>query len=173
MRKLLLCILIVGAAIFAKAQVGKQFPTMDCSKLDGKEHLVLPLKETEKFTLIGLAFSKKSEADLRTWYKPIYDKFIAKPTNVLIADDPYDVELFFVPMFTGVNAAAAGAASKQMKKGVSPVIGDHILVFKGKLKEYKAALNMGKKDVPYFFVLDKDGKIAYSTSGPYLSLIHI
>ena len=56
-----------------------------------------------------------------------------------------------------------------MQKGVPTEIGDHILIFKGKIKEYKASLNMGNKDVPYFFVIGKDGKIAYATSGAYTS----
>jgi predicted transcriptional regulator len=37
------------------------------------------------------------------------------------------------------------------------------------LKTYKEALDFEKKDIPYFFVLDKDGKIVYATSGKYTS----
>ena len=44
-----------------------------------------------------------------------------------------------------------------------------MLFYKGELKTYKAALDFEKKDIPYFFVLDPDGKIVYATSGKYSS----
>jgi hypothetical protein len=43
----------------------------------------------------------------------------------------------------------------------------YILFYKGELKPYKDALDFEKKDTPYFFVLDKDGKIIYATSGKF------
>jgi hypothetical protein len=42
-----------------------------------------------------------------------------------------------------------------------------VLFYKGELKPYKEALDFEKKDIPYFFVLDKTGKIVYATSGKY------
>ena len=42
-----------------------------------------------------------------------------------------------------------------------------ILFYKGNLKPYKDALDFQQKDIPYFFVLDKNGKIVYATSGSY------
>ena len=162
-------LLFVGLVVMTYAQVGKKFPSMTCSKLNGKGEVVLPIPGTEKYTLVGLAFSKKSEEALKTWYKPIYDKFIAKSTNKLMADAPYDVAMYFVPMFTGLNAAAAGSASKQMEEGVSPEMKDHILIFKGKMNDYKDILGLDKKDEPYFFVIDSTGKIVYATSGAYVA----
>jgi hypothetical protein len=35
------------------------------------------------------------------------------------------------------------------------------------LKTYKEALDFEKKDIPYFFVVDPEGKIVYATSGKY------
>ena len=34
-------------------------------------------------------------------------------------------------------------------------------------REVKEELNFEKKDIPYFFVIDKTGKITYATSGEY------
>ena len=39
----------------------------------------LPNDTKGKYTLLGLAFSKKSEDDLNTWVEPVYWKFIDKP----------------------------------------------------------------------------------------------
>ncbi len=167
MRNIVTSALIVCSAFFVQAQKGKPFPEMSCKDLDDKE-VVLPLKNTGKYTLLGLAYSKKSEEALQSWYKPIYSKFIAvAPKNSLLADEPYDVNLYFVPMFTGVKAAAAGAATKQMQEGADEELKDHILIFKGKLNDYKDVLNFSNKDEPYFYVLDKDGVVVYMTSGAY------
>jgi hypothetical protein len=70
-------------------------------------------------------------------------------------------------MFTGVNAAATGTAKRKAIKNVDPQLLPYILFYKGDLKPYKEALDFEKKDIPYFFVLDKDGKIIYATSGKY------
>ena len=79
----------------------------------------------------------------------------------------YDVNVYFVPMFTGVNAAATGTAKKKAIKNVDPQLLPYILFYKGELKIYKEALDFEKKDIPYFFVLDSDGKIVYATSGKF------
>jgi len=79
----------------------------------------------------------------------------------------YDVNVYFVPMFTGVNAAATGTAKKKALKNVDPQLLPYILFYKGELKSYKEALDFEKRDIPYFFVLDANGKIVYATSGGF------
>ena len=79
----------------------------------------------------------------------------------------YDVNVYFIPMFTGVNAAATGTAKKKAIKNVDPQLLPYILFYKGELKTYKEALDFEKKDIPYFFVLDASGKIVYATSGKF------
>jgi len=85
----------------------------------------------------------------------------------MMAGMGYDVNVYFVPMFTGVNAAATGTAKKKAIKNVDPVLLPNILFYKGELKTYKEALDFEKKDIPYFFVLDAEGKIVYATSGRF------
>jgi hypothetical protein len=79
----------------------------------------------------------------------------------------YDVNVYFVPMFTGVNAAATGTAKKKALKNTDPKLLPYILFYKGELKKYKEALDFERRDVPYFFILDPQGKIIYATSGAY------
>jgi hypothetical protein len=43
----------------------------------------------------------------------------------------------------------------------------YILFYKGELKPYKEALDFEKRDIPYFFVLDPEGKIVFATSGAF------
>jgi hypothetical protein len=150
--------------------VGKQFPAMNTSTADGKV-VDLPVDTKGKYTLLGLAFSKKSEDDLNTWMEPVFWKFIDKPEgkiDQLFGNyNNYDVNAFFVPMFTGIKTAATKAAKKQALKKMDPRLIPSILFYKGQLKPYKEALDFQQKDIPYFFVLDKTGKIVYATSGRY------
>jgi hypothetical protein len=145
--------------------VGKLFPSMEAETIDDVK-VLLPEKVKGKYTLLGLAYSKKSEDELNTWFQPVFEKFIQKNKGVF-EDFGYDVNVYFVPMFTGVNAAATGTAKKKAVKNVDPNLLPYLLFYKGELKPYKEALDFEKKDVPYFFVLDAEGKIVYATSGSY------
>src|SRR5690606_21478279 len=153
----------------ATAQViGKAFPNMTAETVDD-EKVVIPDQVKGKYTLIGLAYSKKSESELNTWFQPVFGKFIQKPEGGLFSGFAYDVNVYFVPMFTGVNAAATGTAKRKAARNIDPKLLPYVLFYKGDLKTYKQALDFEKKDIPYFFVLDKDGKIVYATSGRYTS----
>lgn len=138
---------------------------MEAETVEDKK-VILPDAVKGKFTLLGLAYSKKSEDELNSWFQPVFEKFIQKNKG-LFEGFGYDVNVFFVPMFTGVNAAATGTAKRKALKNVDPQLLPYILFYKGELKPYKDALDFEKKDIPYFFVLDKDGKILYATSGKY------
>lgn len=145
--------------------VGKTFPSMTAETVDDKK-VALPEGVAGKYTLIGLAYSKKSEGELNSWFQPVFGKFIQK-TNGLFSGFSYDVNVFFIPMFTGVNAAATGTAKRKAAKNIDPQLLPYILFYKGELKSYKEALDFEKKDIPYFFVLDAKGKIVFATSGKY------
>ena len=126
----------------------------------------LPGDTKGKFTLLGLAYSKKSEDELNSWFSPVFETFIQKTTG-LMSGMGYDVNVYFVPMFTGVNAAATGTAKKKAAQNIDKQLLPYVLFYKGELKTYKDALDFEKKDVPYFFVLDPEGKIVFATSGKY------
>jgi hypothetical protein len=162
-----LFLLILASSITIQAQVvGKQFPDMEAETVEDKK-VKLPQDVKGKYTLVGLAYSKKSEDELNTWFSPVFSKFIQKPTGGLFSGLTYDVNVYFVPMFTGVNAAATGTAKKKAIKNVDPQLFPYLLFYKGELKPYKESLDFEKKDIPYFFVLDPEGKIVHATSGAY------
>ena len=166
MRAFLLSVWLHLLVTTAGAQVvGKVFPDMVAETVEDKK-VSLPADVKGKFTLLGLAYSKKSEDELRTWFEPIFSKFVQKPEG-LLAGMGYDVHVFFVPMFTGINAAAEGTAKRKAMKNLDPLLFPHILFYKGELKPYKEALDFEKRDIPYFFVLNADGKIVYATSGSF------
>jgi hypothetical protein len=146
-------------------QVGKIFPDMEAETVEDKK-VKLPQDVKGKYTLLGLAYSKKSEDELNSWFQPVFEKFIQKSNGVL-SDFSYDVNVYFIPMFTGINAAATGTAKRKAIKNIDPQLLPYVLFYKGELKTYKEALDFEKKDIPYFFVLNPEGKIIHATSGKY------
>lgn len=143
------------------------FPKMECTSLEGKK-ITLPTDHNGKRTVLGMAFSQKAEKDLQGWFQPAYSLFIEKPDpNAVIPMDSYDVNCYFVPVFSGVLQAAAGKAEKKMKEGLDKSLKANVLLYKGKSDDIKAALKIDKTDTPWFFVVDTEGKVLYSTSGAY------
>ncbi len=165
MRTFFALVLWVGSFNLSAQVIGKMFPDMEAETVEDKK-IKLPVQTKGKFTLLGLAYSKKSEEELNSWFEPVFGKFIQK-TKGLMSGFEYDVNVYFIPMFTGVNAAATGTAKKKAIKNINPQLLPYILFYKGELKTYKEALDFEKRDIPYFFVLDKDGKIIFATSGAY------
>lgn len=166
MKKILISTFLLFLIFSADAQViGKTFPDMEAETVEDKK-VKLPADVKGKYTLIGMAYSKKSEDELNSWFQPVFEKFVQK-TNGLMGGFGYDVNVYFVPMFTGVNAAATGTAKRKAIKNIDPQLLPYILFYKGELKPYKEALDFEKKDIPYFFVLDANGKIVFATTGKY------
>lgn len=161
---IVLALFLAQTSGFAQV-VGKSFPAMTAETVDDKK-VELPASVAGKYTLVGLAYSKKSEDELNSWFQPVFGKFIQK-TNGLFSGFSYDVNVYFIPMFTGVNAAATGTAKRKAAKNIDPQLLPYVLFYKGELKTYKEALDFEKKDIPYFFVLDPQGKIVFATSGKY------
>lgn len=165
MKKIILVFGVLLATISHAQIEGKMFPNMIAETVEDKQ-VNLPNDTKGKYTLLGLAYSKKSEDELNSWFQPIFETFIQKTTG-LMGSMGYDVNVYFVPMFTGINSAATGTAKKKAMKNVDPKLLPYVLFYKGKLEPYKDALDFQHKDVPYFFVLDADGKIVYATSGKF------
>jgi hypothetical protein len=145
----------------ASAQVGKMFPALTGETLDDVKKSI-PSSTKGKYTIICMAYSSDSENDLRSWLQPAYDKFIGQ-TELM----GYDVNLYFIPMFTGLNIAGAGKAKKNLKEETDKELQPYVLFYTGEIDAYKKELGMDKKDVPYIFVLDKEGKIVYATNGVF------
>ncbi|WP_017730570.1 hypothetical protein [Nafulsella turpanensis] len=149
------------------AQTGQSFPSIEGETID-KQALSIPEDTKGKYTLVGMAFSKKSDDELESWFNPVYTRFLQDAGNAgLFADFAYDVNVYFVPMFSGLKKAAAGTAKRKALKKVDERLHPHIMFYVGEINSYRDALKLEERDQPYFFVLDKEGKIVYATSGAY------
>ena len=161
MKNLTILLISLFLTLYSFANNGDKFPNIKGETLKNKT-IEIPLSVNSKYCLIGMASSQKAEADLQTWMQPVYDLFINQNTFIPI---DYDLDIFFVPMFTGSNQAYYDKAMQKTKKEIDPELIPHVLFYKGSLDPYKAHLK--DKNKPYFFVLDENGKIVYSTSGKY------
>lgn len=162
--------LLFAAGQPTSSVINQPFPSMQAETVDD-EVINLPEDTKGRITLVGLAYSKKSEKDLSSWMSPVYNTFISQKVNPgsggLFSSFVYDIDVYLIPMFTGVKAAAAGTAKRKAAKDMDSRLLPYILFYQGKLKPYKEALDFEKKDVPYFFLIDQSGKIVYATSGAY------
>ncbi|MFZ9045513.1 MAG: hypothetical protein ACO2ZZ_06575 [Cyclobacteriaceae bacterium] len=148
------------------AQIDIQFPLLEGESLT-REFVTLPEDVNGKYTLIGLAFSKKSEKFLNGWFNPIYQSFIFKPDGNSLFAGNYDVNVFFVPMFTGAKRPAYEKVMQKVIEDIDPRLRPYVLFYKGTMKEYKRTLDFEGKELPYFYILNPNGKVIYTTSGQY------
>lgn len=161
---LIVACLLVSSALYGQTKAA--FPQMELTNLDD-ETIYIPKDTRGKYTLIGMAYSKKSEDELITWFNPVYQTFIHKSSKPSLFDADYDVNIFFIAMFTGFNKAAVGSVKKKMRENADPELEPHLLFYKGEIKSFKQALKLDRKDTPYFFVLDEGGNVVHTTSGAF------
>lgn len=159
MRSLFLTI-VTSFSVALTAQT--TFPTLSGETASGKT-ITLP-RTGKPWTVIGLAYSQKASPLLEEWYEPAYLRFIAK--HGLMAGS-YDADVFFVPLFVGLNKTAYEPSMNKFRKSADPEIIDHVLFSKVDIEPLKAALDLTDKDVPYFFVLDAQGKIVHREKGVF------
>ncbi len=139
------------------------FPAIEGETAQGNA-VTLPLSTAKEYTLVGMAYSQKAQPMLEEWFEPAYLRFIAK--HGLFAG-AYDVDVFFVPLFVGLNKAAYEPSIKKFRKSAEPEIVDHVVFSKAELDPLKTALGMTDKDIPYFFLLDRQGRIVHRTQGAF------
>lgn len=166
MRYFILVFFIGSICHIAGAQINNQFPLLEGENLKHEE-VILPKSTLGKYTLVGLAYSKKSEKYLKSWFTPTYNLFLDEPEEPSIFDISYDVNVYFIPMFTGAKRAAYKKVMENVEKDIDERLHPYVLFYKGSIKEYKELLAFDGNDIPYFFVLDENGKIVHKTSGSY------
>lgn len=138
------------------------FPSIEVEKIEGRV-LSFPNDIDAPFSLVGVAMSKKAEEELRTWQVPIYNKFIAK-TGLM--DDMFDVEVAFIPVFTGASQLTKTKVVKKLKENNEKLVLENLYIYSGK-KEPFIRLGVKESKEPYFYLLDADGSILWSEKGAF------
>ncbi|MBC7450869.1 MAG: hypothetical protein H7259_05215 [Cytophagales bacterium] len=158
-------LLSIVFASSACAQLEIPFPAIITKKMNNQS-FPIPDSVKGKYTIIGIAYSRKAEKDLASWYEPAFQTFVQKKKTIF-ADDVYNVNIYFMAVITGVNKAVSDDAIKSIKAQTQKELLPYILTYTGEFASYKKTLKITENDTPYFFVLDEKGIIVHVTSGAY------
>ncbi len=170
MFKKIICTIFTAAAINASAQVtaletkGLVFPDISGKTLADK-YIELPIKNGKK-TVVGIAYSRAAEGDLKKWLNPLYNTFMVKEggssKNFDVAEI-YDVNFIFIPVIAGLKNVIADFKASTDKE-FWPYIMD---TEKTDIKKLKETLKAKDEKIPYFYVLEDSGKIIEVVSGAF------
>lgn len=149
--------------ILSSASRAQSFPTLSGELANGTA-VELPGAPRTPRIVIALAYGQKAQADLEAWYEPAYLRFVAK--HGLFAN-AYSTELYFVPLFTGANKAAYEPSMKRFRKSATPETADRVVFVRTELETVRDALGLKDKDIPYFFVVDREGRIVHREQGAF------
>ncbi|HNP48861.1 MAG TPA: hypothetical protein PKL85_08485 [Bacteroidia bacterium] len=151
-------VLVLGNILYAQ-----DIPSFQGMTAENKS-VNVPASVMGKYTLLCFAASSKAQTDLESWLEPVYNHFIAK-TGIM--DGAYDVNVYFIPVFKGANVATKSTLKQKFRENAQQDLWPHILFCENDLSDVQEKLSMTKDNIPYFFLLDKQGKVIYKTNGAY------
>ncbi|MCD6068437.1 MAG: hypothetical protein K0S33_3263 [Bacteroidetes bacterium] len=167
--RIILCVCIaLSINAFAQKAKGKPFPDLTGETFAGKT-VNLPKDTKGKFSLIGVCFSKDAEDDLKGWLNPVYNAFVMKKdtTQFMSMAENYDAHFYFIPMLNKVNQIFEKGSKEKIRNGTDKGFWPYLLFYNGAIKPYKEDFEITDSKIPYFFVVDKSGKIVHVESGKY------
>jgi hypothetical protein len=155
-------IILIVISIKLNAQIGMIFPDVSGQTLDEK-YIGLPIKNNKK-TIVGIAYGRAAEDDLKKWLNPLYQTFMVKPDNKSFDMAAiYDVNFVFVPVIAGLKSVIA-----DFKKGTDKEFWPYIMDMQSKdMQAIEKTLKAADRKTAYFYVLDTKGKIIEMVSGAY------
>ncbi len=139
------------------------FPPLQGENVKG-ERIRVPGAASGTWYVVAVVCSKKAEPELALWFAPAYNRFVMK--SGLFAST-YPVELYLVPVFTGLDKAAYGPSMSALRKKVDADLAKQVIFFNGDESALLQALGIKDKAVPYFFTIAPDGTIAHRESGKF------
>ena len=153
----------LSAQITALETKGISFPEISGQTLADK-YIELPIKNGKK-TVVGIAYSRAAEGDLKKWLNPLYNTFMVKEGSTKNFDvaEIYDVNFVFIPVIAGLKNVIADFKASTDKE-FWPYIMD---TQKTDIKKLRETLKAKDEKIPYFYVLEDSGKIIEVVSGAF------
>lgn len=163
MKNLVFLVTMLMLTVKSHSQVGKVFPAIDGTLLN-EQSIHLPM-QNDKYSIIAIAYHKDAEDFLKQWLNPLYENFIKKETTGTGFDlgEVNDVNFVFIPMISGFKRIA-----ENFKKDTDKEFWPYILdTEKTDIKQVQKFLEVKDNTLPYFYVLDKSGKVLVVESGKF------
>lgn len=159
--RILCSLLALTAVLSGRSQ--ELFPAITGERTDGST-VELPKASKGKFAIICLAYGQKAGPALEEWYGPAYLRFVAK--HGLFAAD-LDVDVYFVPLFVGLNKAGYEPTMKKLREQGDPGVEQRVVFLKGDPEGLRDKLGLKDKETPYIFVVDPEGRIVHRVQGEF------
>lgn len=137
------------------------FPVLEGENVQGNS---IQLPTNGSWGIVAVVAGKKAQPALEEWFAPAYNRFVMK--SGLFASS-YEVNLFLVPVFTGLDKAAYGPSMNALKKKVDADLAKQVVFVKGNADAVLDALGIKDRGIPYFFTVDPQGHIVHRESGKF------
>ena len=155
-------LLLISAGAFAQTT----FPELNCETLSNKK-ITLPKDMLGKRTVVGLAFSPKTDKSLKVWSQPLYNALMVDGMGGMMSGNMYNANVCYVGMLRGINKLAMSEMKERSRENVDKKLHDFFMISDQNVNEICDQLKITEKSEPHFFVLDENGKILYHTWGDY------
>jgi len=157
--------LLTAVIIFSLSQVciAQSIPSFTGETL-GNKQVTIPNDTKGRYAFLCFATGMKAQKDLESWLDPVYNKFIAK-TGLM--DEFFDVQVYFIPVFKGSNAAMQESVRKKFNETAQDDVKENVLFCKSDLTNVLKTLSITDDNTPYFFLLNEEGTIIYRATGPF------
>jgi putative protein-disulfide isomerase len=133
--------------------ISTSFPAISIKNLKNK-NTSLPLVCEEKASIICLLFTDRGRPVLNPWTETILKEM-----------DSDEVNLVELAMLGGGLKVLRNTIENGMRREVDSTFHQNYNTYFGKTKAYKKDLKMKDKNSCYIFLLDKEGKIQYTSDG--------
>ncbi len=145
------------------AQTQKSFPSMEGHLLNAKA-IHIP-QTNQKYSIIAIAYNRDAEYQLKEWLNPLYSVFIKKEkgSNQMDMAELFDVNFVFIPLISGFKKIEEDFKGNTDKE-FWPYIMD---TEKTDIKSLQKELGIENTKIPYFYVLNPEGKIIETQSGKF------
>ena len=133
----------------------RKFPAIEAETLSG-EKITFPDVTKGKYAFILIAFKRQTQGEVDSWLDPFIKEFGKHKS----------VTFYEIPMISKNWKWMSGWIDAGMRAGVPKSKHDHVATYYGPLSKYFSYFNVKDPGTVYVFLLDKEGKIIYNTSGP-------
>jgi hypothetical protein len=162
MKNILIVCVIFSLTEF-RAQTQKLFPSIDGHLLNDK-NIHIPQKN-QKYSIVAIAYNRDAEYQLKEWLNPLYNVFIKKEKGAGQMDmaELFDVNFVFIPLISGFKKVEEDFKDNTDKEFWPYIMDTEKTDIKGLQKE----LSVDNTKIPYFYVLNPEGKIVEVQSGKF------